>query len=235
MFLGIRKKYWMFLGLAVLLIGLMIFLQISPVFAVRNANVQGPYAERFLKAADKLVIPGGNLFRFDRRAMADSLMQSDRIANIRLSLRPPHSIAAYINQFEPSALIVGEEIYGLDRHCRLIPYDTAWDNIDLPILTGLKFPRMFQAPYDFRVFEVMDGLLEIKDEMPDLYQQIAEIDFSDRVYVSIYLTTGTSRYLAGSRDFTAQLIKLDAVNRTAARSEDGCYNLMYDGVVIKQR
>ena len=94
---------------------------------------------------------------------------------------------------------------------------------------------MFDTPKDYRVAEVICGLEEIKDEMPELYRQIAEIDFSDRVYVNIYLTTGNDRYLAGSRDFAGQLIKLDMVNRTVARSDDGCYNLLFDGVVIKQK
>jgi len=235
MFLGIRKKYWMALGLTTLLASLTVFLQISPVFAVRDARVQGPFAEKLEKASGELVRTGGNLFRFDRQAMAEKMLKHEQVANVRLSLRPPNSIAARINHFEPAALVMTDCLYGLDRHCRLIPYDTAWEEIDLPIMTGLIFRRLFRAPDDYRIAEVLAGLLAIKDEMPDLYRQIAEIDFSDRVYVSIYLTPGTSRYLASSRDFTAQLIKLDAVNRTVAQSDDGCYNLVYNGVVIKQR
>jgi hypothetical protein len=81
----------------------------------------------------------------------------------------------------------------------------------------------------------MSGLVRIKDEAPELYRQIAEIDFSNQVFVSIYLTTGTDRYLASGRNFAHQLFKLDVVNRAVARSDNGCYNLMYDGVVIRQR
>lgn len=235
MFLGIRKKYWMLLGLAALLTGLMIFLQISPVFAVKGARVQGPFAEQFDKVSVEFIQPGKNLFRLDRKAMAEKMLGYDRVENVKISLDLPHVIAARINHFEPAALVMTDRLYGLDSHCQLIPFDTAWKEIDLPILTGLKFRRLFGAPDDYRVADVITGLSEIKDEMPDLYRQIAEINFSDHVYVSIYLTTGTDRYLASSRDFTAQLIKLDAVNRKVARSEDGCYNLVYNGVVIKQR
>ena len=235
MFLGIRKKYWIFLGLTALMAGLTAFLQTSPVFAVREARVQGPFAEQLDMSSGELTPPGCNLFLLDREAMAENMLKHEQVDNVRLSLRLPGGINAQINRFEPAALVMADRLYGLDCHCRLIPYDPAWKEIDRPILTGLKFHRLFRAADDYRVAEVLAGLMKIKDKVPDLYRQIAEIDFSDRVYITVYLTTKTHRYLAASRDFTTQLIKLDAFSRAISGSDDGCYNLVYDGVVIKQR
>ena len=235
MSLGIRKKYWWYLGATILLAGLMVFLHLSPVFAVKGAVMQGPFAERLDGLSQKYLNTGENIFRFDRSRLARDLLHQDKIGNVRLSLSLPNGIKGDVNRFEPVVLVMTDQIYGLDRHCRLVPYDPAWKNLDVPVLTGLKVIGLFQVPDDFRVAEVINGLIEIENRMPDLYRQIAEIDFSDDVYVSIYLTTGTDRYLAVSRNFTAQLIKLDVVSRTVARSDDGCYNLLYDGVVIKQK
>jgi hypothetical protein len=116
-----------------------------------------------------------------------------------------------------------------------IPFDSSWEDIDLPVLTGLKFDRLFAAPNDFRVAGVISGLLKIQQYLPELHRQIAEIDFSDRVYVIIHLTTGSERFLAHSRDFVTQLGKLDAVVNSGTRSDGGCYNLTYERVIIREK
>jgi len=235
MFLGIRKKYWYMLTVTLALSGLMFFLYLSPVFAVRELRLQGPYAAGLDKNMDKTIATGTNMFRLDKEKLARQILRRDHIENVRISISPPEAIRGEINRFEPAALLVADQIYGLDRFCRLIPWDSTWENIDLPVLTGLEAGKMFQPPADYRAAEIVEGIVSIKDELPDLYEQIAEINFSDDVYVGIYLTTGTDRYLATSRDFQTQLLKLDMVSRSVSRSDDGCYNLTFDGVVIKQK
>jgi hypothetical protein len=212
---------------------MMVVLHLSPVFAVRQAELKGPYADKLDDISRDCVQSQENIFSFDKEYWAETILARENVENVRLSIKLPCSIMGEINRFEPAALVMTDRLYGLDRFCRLIPYDSTWDKIDLPLLIGLKINGLFRGPQDFRAVDVLSGLMEIKDKMPELYRQIAEIDFSDDVYVSIYLTTGTDRYLAGSRNFVAQLIKLDIVNRTVARSENGCYDLLYDGVVIK--
>jgi cell division septal protein FtsQ len=235
MFLGIRKKYWWYLVATLAMVGLMVFLNLSPVFALREAEFKGPFAGKLEDLSQSCLQSNENLFRLDKNRLAEALLGHDGVENINLSVDLPRGLRGEVNQFEPEALIITERLYGLDRCGRLIPYDRTWEGVNLPVMTGLKGNRLFHAPDDYRAAEVMVGLLKIKDELPELYRQIAEIDFTDRVYVGIYLTTGTDRYLAASRNFATQLFKLDVVNRAVARSEGGCYNLMYDDVVVKQK
>jgi cell division septal protein FtsQ len=235
MFLGIRKKYWWFLLSTLTLIGLMVFVHLSPLFAVCETRLTGPFAVKLGDISQDFIRTGENLFRFDRDILAESMLSTGDIENVWLSLSLPDGINVEVNRFEPAALLLSNKLYGLDQYCRLIPYDSAWDDVNLPVLTGISGRRLFRAPDDYRAAEVITALMHIKDEMPELYRRIAEIDFSDDVYVNIYLTTGTDRYLACSRGFASQLVKLDVVDRTVARSDGGCYNLLYDGVVIRQR
>ena len=235
MFLGIRKKYWWFLISTLTLIGLVAFLNLSPLFAVCEARLTGPFAVKLSDISEEFVTAGENLFRFDPGILAETMLSNEDIENVRFSLSIPDAVTVEVNRFEPAALMLSDKLYGLDRYCRLIPYDSAWDDVNLPVLTGIAGRQLFRAPDDYRAAEVISALVRIKDDMPELYRRIAEIDFSDNVYVSIYLTTGTDRYLACSRDFPSQLVKLDLVDRTVARSDGGCYNLLYDGVVIRQR
>ncbi len=235
MFLGIRKKYWLFLAGTASIAGVLVFLNFSPLFAVRRIQTTGPLANRVSPEKQAQNASAGTVFRFDRGELAKQLLHSDRVENVTVSLGLPHTIHATINEFQPVALLLAGHVYGLDRYCRVIPYDSSWESLDFPVLTGLKFDRVFSAPNDFRVAGIIAGLTEIKESLPNLHRQIAEIDFSDRVYVIIHLTTGSERFLAHSRDFATQLAKLDAVVNSGTRSDGGCYNLTYDNVVIREK
>ncbi len=235
MFLGIRKKYWLFLAATASIAGLLVFVNFSPLFAVRRIQTTGPLANRISAATHAADSSAGSVFRFDRDQLAKQLLTSNRVENVTVSLDLPHTISATVNEFQPVALLLSGSLYGLDRFCRVIPVDSTWESIDLPVLTGLKFDRVFAAPNDFRVAGIIAGLMEIKENSPNLHRQIAEIDFSDRVYVIIHLTTGSERFLAHSRDFATQLAKLDAVVNSGTRSDGGCYNLTYDNVVIREK
>jgi hypothetical protein len=235
MFLSIRTKYWLFLGGAGVLIGLIVFINFSPVFALQRAETCGPYADKVKN--DELTPNNGsiNLFRFNKEMLADKILAIKGIDKVRVMVKPPHGISVELNQFQPAVLVMARKIYGMDDNCRLIPFDKNWQNINLPVFTGLTVGRMFTAPSDFRVAEVLTGLNWARDEIPQLHNQIAEIDFSDPVYVSIYLTTDSNRYLATSCDFLSQLIKLDAVRSVTAGELGCCYNLQFGGVVIKNK
>jgi hypothetical protein len=237
MFLGIRKKYWLYLASTVVLVGLMLFLNLSPVFAWRRTEVNGPYACRLEKVMQAGRWTQENLFRVDKHRVLEEALATEGIESIRIRLSLPDGIRAEVNRFEPVALVWGggDRFFGLDRKCRLLPYDADWECIDLPVLTGLKCDRLFAPPSDFRVAEVISALETIRKDLPELHQQIAEIDFSDSVYVCLYMTSSQKRFLAKSINFASQLIKLHAISGITAWSEAGCCNLLYDDVVIEER
>ncbi len=237
MFLGIRKKYWLYLASTVVLAGLMVFLNLSPVFAWRQTEVNGAYACRLEKVLQAERRTQKNLFRVDKRQVLEEALATKGIEKIRIRLSLPDGIRAEVNRFEPVALVWGDgdRFFGLDKKCRLLPYDADWECIDLPVLTGLKYHKLFAPPSDFRVAEVVSVLETIRKDLPELYQQIAEIDFSDSVYVCLYMTSSRKKFLATSINFAPQLIKLHAISGIAAWSEEGCCNLLYDDMVIEER
>ncbi|MEZ5360264.1 MAG: hypothetical protein R3F48_15720 [Candidatus Zixiibacteriota bacterium] len=234
MFLGVRTKYWYFLVAAVLLIAGMIFIQISSVFALQNCEVSGPLAERLPELTADSSLYGHNVFWADTDEFAQKLLAFDQIENVTLHLSLPSGIHAEINRFEPKALALADKLYGIDYTCRIIPYDTAWETKNLPVFTGLEKIKLFSVPKDYRVAEALNGLLVICSEFPELFNQIAELDFSDKVYIQVFLTTGNNVYLAKSQDFANQLCKLRAVRDVVASGDGATFNLSYDDVVIKQ-
>ncbi|MCK5125770.1 MAG: hypothetical protein KAR42_05905 [candidate division Zixibacteria bacterium] len=233
MIFGIRKKYWWYLACTGLLLGFVAFAHISPVFALKEYNVIGPLAETVRKQCNDSLQIGANLFRLDSDMYIDELMTSETIENVTLHLSLPSGIRAEVNRFEPIVLVLADKLYGLDKYSRLVPFDIEWETKNLPVYTGLKIRKLFEIPEDYRVSEVTTGLRQIIGELPDLFQQIAEIDFSDKTYIKVFLTTSTDTYLAQSRNFYKQLYKLHAIREMAISSDNGCYNLQFDNIVIK--
>jgi hypothetical protein len=235
MFLGVRKGYWLLLVTALLLVGAVIFAHVSPLMAVRRTVIAGPHAERLDSVLRGRLLLEDNLFEIDKKRMLSDAMMQDEIGNVALHFDWSGTITAEVNRFEPVALIDGGELFGIDRKGRLIPYDTAWGQIDLPILTGLKTRRLFDTPPDFRIVDVIAGLDSTRLNLPGFYRQIAEVDFSDPTYLTIYLTSNTSRFLAVSGNFADQMMKLYAVSTRDDWSDGAIYNLAFDDVVIKAR
>lgn len=235
MFLGIRKKYWLYLAGSVLLVGLVLFARLSPVFAWQQTILSGPGTEYLKAAIDDYPGAGINLFRLDKKELMAQCLTPREIDNIHLSLNLPDGLELTSNRFEPAALVCADKMYALDKNCRLIPYDTGWGEVNLPILTGLNDCRLFEIPADFRVAEVVGALQTIKNEMPELYRQIADIDFSDGVEITLHLTTCHSEFIATGDGFARQLFKLRAIGGLNNWSGSGRYNLQYDDVIIKER
>lgn len=236
MFLGIRRKYWLYLNAAVLLAGLVLFLNLSPVFAWKRCNAHGPLSNKVEPVFADNITQNQNIFQIDIKNILATGLAKKEIEKIGVRLTLPDGITAEVNRFEPVALVAGgnENLMGIGCHCRLIPFDSEWADIDLPILSGLKLAGLFETPHDFRVAKVVKALNEIKKEAPKLYGQLAEIDFSDQVYLTLYLTSSKKRFRVMSNGLAGQILKLAAVGGVDDWSEGGCYNLIYDGLVIRE-
>ncbi|NMC44822.1 MAG: hypothetical protein GYA46_12960 [candidate division Zixibacteria bacterium] len=235
MILGVRKGYWLLLALALMVVGAIVFAQVSPLFAVKGLAVAGPHAESFTSVLRNRLLLEDNLFQLDKQRILGEAMRQDDIGNIAFHFSWSGVINAEVNRFEPVALIGDREMAGIDRRGRMIPFDVEWGQVDLPILTGLKTRKLFEPPRDFRVMEVIAGLDSTRARMPAFYRQIAEVDFSDPTYLTVYLTSNTSRFLAVSRGFAQQMVKLYAVSGREDWCDGMVYNLAFDDVVIKER
>ena len=235
MFLGIRKKYWLYLAASAVLIGLVFFAHISPVFAWRETQTSGPGSERLGAALADYPDIGANLFSFDKDVLISHCLMAREIGNLTISLNLPDGIRAEANKFDPVVLLLDDSLLAMDGRCRIIPFDPAWSEIDLPVFTGLSIGSLFEIPNDYRVIDAIAALLEIRDECPDLYRKIAEMDFSDKIEIRIYLTTSRAEFVAAGGGFASQLKKLLATGGLEDRRDGGRYNLQYDGVVIKER
>jgi cell division septal protein FtsQ len=235
MILGVRRHFWWLFAATLLLAAAAVFVRVSPIFAVKRSVLSGPLHEKAGAVSANCRLDRANLFAFDVNRFLNEVLAQDGIGRVTVTYAFPDGLRADINRFRPVALVFGRTLQGLDRHCRLIPYDSAWDDLNLPILTGLRPGRLFSAPDDFRLPEIVSGLAQVAAVHPALARRIAEIDFSDSLFVTIRVTTGPEIYQAAGHDFARQLYKLQAVSRLLDTPDDGLYRLQYDGLVIRKQ
>ena len=235
MFLGIRKKYWYYLAGTLVMAATVIFVNYSPLFDLQEVRCQGPDAKRLKPVTEGLLNEAGNLFRLEGDSFLEKALEIKGISRVSFKLSPPHAIIAEVNRFEPVARVWNgtDRMPGIDCYCRLVPYDQFWNEYDLPVLTGLKVGKMFEAPDDYRLMEVIAALQNIKDEQSELYNRIAEVNFSEGVYLNIFLKTSAAKYQAISHNLAGQLRKLPSASGLDNWAESGCYNLAYKDVVIR--
>ena len=94
--------------------------------------------------------------------------------------------------------------------------------------------KLFEIPDDFRLAEVIRGLDRLRETDADLYGVIAQIDFSDKVFLEMRTTISRSLFRMRSHRFYDQLQRLKQVCLHEEWNNHYVYDLTYDDFVIRQ-
>lgn len=234
MFLGIRIKYWYFLSVAALLTGVMLFAHFSPVFALRRFEVTGPLSEGRDLSQALSSDSAANIFSLDKAGLAKKILTDRKVGNVSVGISIPDGIVAKVNSYAPLALVLDKKLYGMDNQGRIVPYDRAWNNVDLPVMTGLKVGQLFSLPRDNRIWSIIDGLRYASESMPELFDAISELDFSEPGQVTIFCQHDQARFIASASGFGSQLEQMRTILNLKNRPNGGCYDLQYDGMIIRR-
>ncbi len=226
----------MYLLATIVLVAATAVVYYSPVFALRTSTVSGPYSELAAELLNRFADTGTSLFRQPVSKLADTAASLNAIRRIDISYKLPGTLTARTNVFDPVALVISSDnrLFGLDAHGRLLPPDSAWNIGTMPIVNGFSLPDLFEEPDDFRLGAMLKQLVKLRDEHNDLYAHIAEIDFSDSVYIHIYLITSNCTFMVTGDDLERQLRKLAEIAKLPEWSDAAVYDLHYDDVVIRR-
>ena len=161
--------------------------------------------------------------------IADRLLTEDEIRKIDISVDLPGAVAITTNQFEPEALVLSErtgKLYGLEAFGRVVPLSEHGTDWERPLLVNCRVAELYERCDDVRVPMILDQLADLRDENPDLYHIIAEIDLkaADHVVVTIaglrYTLWATGSRLAAQLTDFVQFIHLYAPEMTGVKRVD---------------
>jgi len=118
--------------------------------------------------------------------LAHSLLAKDDIFKVDISYRLPGEIDIRTNEFEPVCYVVGQEsgkLFGLNRRGRLIAIDQTDVDWERPVFTGLVTGSLHSFCTDPRITVTIAQLEILRDDRPDMYRLLDELDFSEHEHL----------------------------------------------------
>jgi len=145
-----------------------------------NGKVVDNWQAKFsmLRPASLASQPLGNL--------AQSLLARDDVFKVDIDYRLPGEIDIRTNEFEPVCYVVGQEsgkLFGLNRRGRLVSLDRVDIDWEKPVFTGLATGNLHSFCDDPRVSVVIGQLALLRDDRPEMYRLLDELDFSEPGYL----------------------------------------------------
>jgi len=118
--------------------------------------------------------------------LASALLDRNDVFKVDVSYRLPGELDIRTNAFEPACYVVGQEsgkLFGLTRYGRLISIDRDRLDWERPVFTGLVTGDLHTFCRDPRVKVTIDQLTVLRDERPDMYRLLDELDFGEPNYL----------------------------------------------------
>lgn len=113
--------------------------------------------------------------------LAAAILEEDEVVKVDIAYRLPRQIEIRTNRFAPACLVLDSKsgmMKGLTAEGRIVllePEIVDWEN---PVLVNLVADSLYGFCRDHRVRGVLGQLAEVRENYPDLYRLIDEIDFA---------------------------------------------------------
>jgi hypothetical protein len=122
------------------------------------------------------------------QSVAEKMLEDTNVYKVDLSWSLPHRLNINTNRFVPECFLLDTktaQLHGVDDHGRVVPLSRPVDNWERPVLTGLTVRSMFERCGDPRVEVIAQKLIQLRHEHRDLYRMIEEINFSDKLGLTV--------------------------------------------------
>ena len=206
---------------------IIVTLHVTDVCRLEAVTLNGEEVKDFEKTYG--LKPGALVVDQPLNDVAEQLIGDDDIRKIDISVDLPGGVAITTNQFNPEALVLSEntgKLYGLEAQGRVVPlpdHETDWER---PLLVNCRITDLYERCEDVRVPMILTQLEQLRDDNPDLYRIVAEInlDAADHVVVTIsglpYHLWTTGNRLASQLTEFIQFIHLYAPDMTGVQRID---------------
>ncbi len=186
--LNVGKIYQRMLATALLLAVFVGIVKYSGLFKLEHVQVR-PY-DNLAEYAQINSVTHQNIFSIPVNEILSSLLKHERVFQVDFDYHLPNKIDIKINDIKPAALVMarhGKTIYRMDNKCRLYPTDNIPEEIDCPIITGVRNCNSYKRITDDRMLLVVNQLELIKEDYTDFYLAISSIDMSHDKHISLYI------------------------------------------------
>ncbi len=151
--------------------------------------------------------------------VASQLLDEHGIVKVDIRYALPCSLRISTNDFTPDCLVLDKSsgyVYGLDGDGRIIPLKDSSQIWNLPLMTGVRMYRLYSFCDDIRTQLLVPQLHELREENPNEYQMIEEIDFSNESYLTVRVAGVPYPIRAAADNFATQMHQFFAFLTTFA-------------------
>lgn len=170
-------------------------------------------------------------------SLGEALLEKNNIFKVDISYDLFNQIDIETNNFKPTCFLLDKYssgIYGVNHDGRVVDLencDYSWDN---PVLTSVGFKKIFDYAEDSRVDVVVKQLLQLKEDFPEVYRLIDEIDFGNSKFLKVSLDGLNYRLKLRAEMFYHDLKRyVEFVSRFNPELDQvNLLDLRYDGMII---
>lgn len=123
-------------------------------------------------------------------SLAQTLMARKGVFRVDIAPSLSGRLAVRINDIEPACLLLDRgtgNLYGLNRDARVISLERRHIDWERPVITGAEGAGVFERCFDARVSVIVDNLEWERENHPDLYRLIEQIDVYSQEAVAVSL------------------------------------------------
>lgn len=170
-------------------------------------------------------------------SLGEALLKKNNIFKVDISYNLFNRIDIATNNFKPVCFMLDKYsagIYGVNDNGRVVDLencDYSWDN---PVMTSIGFKKIFDYADDNRVEVVVRQLVQLKDEFPEVYHLIDEIDFGNSKFLKVSLDGLNYRLKLRAELFYYDIKRyVEFVSRFNPHLDQvNLLDLRYDGMII---
>lgn len=198
-----------FAVVAVILIGTLLFVlaNFTSVSNLHAVTFNGKPLEDFSKglglSSEKPIL------RQPLDSLGAALLERDDIARVDIDYSLPNGLAIVTNHFEPVCFALdmsSGRMVGLTAEGRVVPINPEQSDWELPTVTSIRTGKLYQYTSDVRVRVIVENLMKLKNEQPDLARLITEIDLAKPDYVRVSIAGLPYTLRAGAAELELQII-----------------------------
>ncbi len=186
MSLRVRKSYAVLFMISIVMLGVLIFVQYSELFAFNEVR----YEDGAVVSDTTLfnTVKGNNLFKVEFSEFADDLLANKKVLKVDIDYSLPDGIEVSFNDMKPVAVaLTPDGLRGISAEEYVIPYEASDAGIDCPVLTGCNPGTLYHKISDGTVSLVIENLKRLCNGDRDCYLLLSNIDFSEDDYISVYI------------------------------------------------
>jgi len=235
-----RKKVFLWLVPAVLIVAGTAYVLLSPSFQIDEITIAGNNTVADDEIERLLPFSSGDHILFIRGSDVKKILGSDeRIAWVEIHRRLPNHVDIVIEEMTPVLLLSAGKIWGVSGTGRILPIESPYEIPNLPFLSGMGEElsiepyRIIESAQLKRGIEFWRDIMEIS---PQSLDKISEIVVESDDNIRLILTGDGLIAEIGSGDYGQKIMRLEAVLKDISKTRVTveCIDLRYtDQAVVR--